>query len=267
MSARLVCLTLLVFALRGAIAAAAPPDARALADADRLWQQGQEAIARGLPDEAIARYRASLLKNPALVRNYMSLAAAFLEKGDDATACIYLLRYVETNPAHLVARVHLADLLLRRNRLEEARFQFEACVDRAQEGGATEHLLHCHVRLMEIAGRLEDDYAEHLHRGIGLLLMARQRAALPDDEDDVPQTEGLLCQSAGELTLALQERPGEARPAWYLHQVWSHLDQAQPARKALRAADEAAPFSELTAAEQRGLRLAIASRELERFAK
>jgi tetratricopeptide (TPR) repeat protein len=247
----------------------AEPTDEAVEAADFLWQQGQQAMEKGHPDEAILRYRASLAVNPGLVRNYMSLAAAYLEKGDEQTACAHLVQYVEANPAHLVARIHLADLFLRLDRLDESREQYQQCICRAQEEGpkSAAHLLHCHARLMEIATRIEDEYEEHLHRGIGLLLLARQRADLPDEDDSQLPVEGLLCQSAGELTLAHQEKPEEARPVWYLHQVWSELCQTQCARKALRIASDAAPFSYLTPAEQRSLHLAVARREMERSAK
>src|SRR5208337_4842084 len=117
------------------------------------------------------------------------------------------------------------------------------------------HLIHCHARLMEIAESIEDDYDEHLHRGIGLLLLAQQRAILPEPEGELP-AEGLLCKAAGELTLARTDRPAEARPNWYLHEVWSRLAQRQPALRCLRAAVDAAPFSYLTGAEKRNLHVA-----------
>jgi hypothetical protein len=78
---------------------------------------------------------------------------------------------------------------------------------------------------------------------------------LPEAEAVLP-SEGLYCKAAGELTLALEERPDEARPRWYLYEVWSRLAQRQPARRCLREAGSAAPFSYLTPSEQRGLELA-----------
>ena len=62
--------------------------------------------------------------------------------------------------------------------------------------------------------------------------------------------ESLLCKAAGELILARRERPDEARPCWYLFEVWSQLAQRQPAARWLRAAEDAAPFSYLTPAER-----------------
>jgi hypothetical protein len=108
---------------------------------------------------------------------------------------------------------------------------------------------------VEIAEASADAYSEHLHRGIALWLLARRRAAMADPESDLP-VESLLCKAAAELTLASLEQPHEARPSLYLYQVWSHLGQQQPALCRLRQAEDAAPFSYLTPAEQRTLHLA-----------
>ena len=51
-------------------------------------------------------------------------------------------------------------------------------------------------------------------------------------------------------------RPSEARPYWYLHNVWARFAQQQSAQRWLRAAQAAAPFTYLTGAEQRQLQLA-----------
>jgi tetratricopeptide (TPR) repeat protein len=233
--------------------------------AAQLWEKGQEAMRRGQPEEAVEFYQRSLFIDPGLMRNYLSLAAAYMEQGDDEAACPHLSRYVNAHPEQVTLRVYLADLLLRLKRLPDARDEFERCVATAQqrEEAAQAHLLHCHTRLMEIAEESEDIYREHLHRGIGLLLLARQRSTLPDPDGEL-SAEALLCKAAGELTLAHLEKPDEARPSWYLHEVWSGLAQRQPARRCLRAAEAAAPFSYLTASEQRDLQLACQWRQAER---
>src|SRR5262249_32826116 len=159
-------------------------------------------------------------------RNHLSLAAAHLDLGNETLACGHLGRYLEDNPHHLDMRVHLADLKLRMRRLHEARTGFERCVGVAQlyPELAEVPLLHCHARLIEIAEQLEDYNGERLHRGIGLPLLARQRARMAEPEGAL-STEGLLCKAAGELTLAQADRPEEARPHWYLFNVWMQLDQ------------------------------------------
>src|SRR5262249_26255713 len=144
--------------------------------ATQLWEKGQEAMKQGEPDRALEYYQRSLAVDPALSRNYLSMAAAYLEKGDDEAACPNLSQYVNAHPEQLSMRVSLADLLLRLHRLPDARSEFERCVGVAQEreDTAKSHLLHCHTRLMEIAEETEDVYGEHLNRGIGLLVLARQ---------------------------------------------------------------------------------------------
>src|SRR5262249_28308541 len=143
-------------------------------------------------------------------------------------------------------------------RLDDAREQFERFESDIQdhETLARQHLIHCHSQLMDIAAAIEDEYAQHLHRGIGLYWLARQPAHGENEEDDRRASGGLLSRPAGEWMRARRERPDEARPCWYLHEVWSCLGQKQPATRWLRAAENAAPFSYLTSAEQRSLHLA-----------
>ncbi len=228
-----------------------------LPSAAQLWEQGQAAMDRGQREEAISLYEQSLAADPRLLRSHLSLAAVFLEKEDLSGACDHLAKYLEGDPGQLLVRGRYAELLLRLHRLADARGQFERLIADAQDQGgpARQNLIHCHSRLMEIAEENQDDYNEHLHRGIGLLLLARKRSTLPDPEEDLP-AEGLLCKAAAELTLARLEHPEEARPCWYLYQVWSQLGQRLPALCRLGEAEAAAPFTSLTAAEYRGVCLA-----------
>jgi hypothetical protein len=141
-------------------------------------------------------------------------------------------------------------------RLCEARTELERAVADGQNlAEPPAHLLiHCQTRLMEIAEAAGDEYGIHLHRGIGVYLIACQRGRL-EDATERSSTEALLCQAAGELALAHLERPEEARPCWYLYEVWTHLDQKMPALHNLAEADAAAPFSYLTPAEKNRLYL------------
>ena len=229
------------------------------AAAATLWEQGQAAMRDGQAARAIGLYEQSLAADPACTRNHMSLAAAYLESGQDEKACVHLARYVEAHPEHFAIRTHYAELLLRLRRVPEGCAEFERFIADLQEQPEDDRhaLIHCHSRLMEIGEALEDDYAVHLHRGIGLYLLARERAVTEEPEGDLP-TEGLLCKAAGELSVARSLRPGEARPCWYLYAVWSRLGQQHPARRCLREAGAAAPFTYLTPAEQRSLQLAAA---------
>jgi tetratricopeptide (TPR) repeat protein len=256
-------LSLLSFSCHSITAVDSNPQAVA---AGEMWDKGQEAMKQGKPEEAFSRYQQSLAVDPAMVRNHLSLATAYLQQGDLGEASGHLAQYVEARPDELIVRARFAELLLRQNRLLDARDEFERFVADAQDFGGfpARHLIHVHRRLMEIALEREDEYAEHLHRGIGLYLLARERETLPDPDEELP-VEGLLCRAAAELTLARMERTSEARPCWYLHEVWSHLGQSQPAGRWLREAAAAAPFTYLTPAEQRGLCMAEQQQREERL--
>jgi tetratricopeptide (TPR) repeat protein len=248
------CLFLLVL-LPAPSLQAAEPAAPSLGLA--AWQKGQQALLEGRTEQAIASFQESLEQDHTLARNHLSLAAAYLALGRDEQAASQLDHYLRAQPDHCVVRGQYAELLLRLDRPEAAREQFEQFEADIQDHEmlAQEHLAHCHGRLLDIAQAEEDEYEMHLHRGIGLYWLARQHAALSDPEGDLSR-EGLLCQAAGELALARRERPEEARPCWYLYEVWSRLAQNQPAMRWLRAAEAAAPFSHLSPAEQRDLYLA-----------
>jgi tetratricopeptide (TPR) repeat protein len=228
--------------------------APAVSQAQAAWQEGQEAMRRGEPQAAVAHYRRSLEAGPELPQTYLSLAAAHLEAGDDGAAAEALARFSAAHPEQLGVRSYLAELLLRLKRPDDARLEFERYAADAQESREADaaSLIHCQRRLMEIAEAREDDYGEHLHRGIGLYLLARQRAELPHPEEDLP-VEGLLCKAAAELAQARREQPDRARPSWYLYVVWSRLGQRQAALRSLHEAQAAEPSFDLTPAEQRNL--------------
>jgi hypothetical protein len=225
--------------------------------ASKLWELGQAAMREGNTEEAIRCYQSSLATDAHFARNHLSLAAAYLEQNDSDSACAHLAEYVGANTAQLPMRHRYAELLFQLHRLPEARAEFEAlvCDSQGSGGPAAPDLIHCHGRLLSIALDSVDVYNEHLHRGIGLFLLARKRTALPEVDDALP-VEGLLFKAAGELTLAHLQRPDEARPCWYLYEVWSRLGQRQPALCHLREADAAAPFTSLTPAERCSLCLA-----------
>ena len=186
----------------------------------------------------------------------LALAATCLERGDDAGALPHLARYVELHPDHATIRAHYAELLLRLKKTDEARRQFERYVGDAQQLGETacKHLVQVETRLLEIAEAANDAYGEHLHRGIGLYLLARQVASRP--EKDGPDPQKMFFKAAEELKLAAAERRDEARPHWYAYLVWVQVGQQLPARRSLRAAHAAAPVSDLTRTEREELNLA-----------
>lgn len=181
----------------------------------------------------------------------LKLAAECLERGDDAAALPHLTRYLAANPDHATIRAHLAEVLMRRGRLAAARREFERYVADAQEQGESDRLVQAHTRLAEIATADGDAYREHLHRGIGLFLLAKRVQAKP--EDGAPDPQKLLFKAAAELKTAAQSRPEEARAHWYAYEVWTHLGQSFPARTSLRRARDCAALSDLTSAEREGL--------------
>ena len=192
---------------------------------------------------------------PSASPDELSLAADCLERGDDAAAVVHLKRHVGEHPEQVVFQAQLAEVLTRLGRLGEAQLHFESAVAHAQDGplAARRELVHYHTRLMEIARAREDAYSEHLHRGIGLYLIGG-RIRMKGDSGDA---ERLLCKAAAALQEAQAARPDDARTAWYLHCVWSQLDQPRPAHRALRKAIACAPFSRLTPVESRDLAVAV----------
>jgi hypothetical protein len=227
-----------------------------------LWKQGQQALQKGDSNKAIALFEESLSSDSKLVRNYLSLAAAWLDRNDDVKASLYLALYVAAHPEHLGVRFQYIELLERQKRSAEVKMELDSLICDIQEMDTVpeDQLIHCHSKLMQMGEATENEYEEHLHRGIGLYLLSRQRDMLGKDPETLC-SEGLLCKAAAELTLASRIRADEARPQLYLHAVWSRLLQSQPAGKSLRAAEDAAPFSYLTPAEHRRLQLASRQRD------
>ena len=107
----------------GPIAAEEPA---AASPARRLWEQGQDALRDGRTDEAMQLYERSLALDPNLADDHLSLAAAYLDKGDDEHAGEQLARYLEARPRHCTVRAHYAELLLRCNEFAAARLQWSA---------------------------------------------------------------------------------------------------------------------------------------------
>jgi tetratricopeptide (TPR) repeat protein len=246
--------------------AALPADDKPAAPtpAEAAWQRGQLAMERDRLEEAVGQFQLSLRLDPGLAQARLSLAAAHLALGQDKEALPHLAAYLQARPDHHLIRAHYADLLARLGLAAEASRQLERFVADVQPIArlADRHLIASHTRLMEIAQSRRDEYNEHLHRGIGLYLLAGKRAELGDGPS-LRVAEELLCKAAAELTLARLAAPGRGRPCWYLHQVWARLAQRQPALRWLRAAEGAGPLSDLTPAETRDLELAARAARLE----
>lgn len=195
----------------------------------------------------------------------LELAATCIEKKDLAGAVAHFKRHLREHPDQVMIRAYLAELLLKMKKFPDAQEQYELFIADAQEGDAplVQHLLHCHTRLMEIAQERDDDYAEHLHRGIGMVLLVRRFDSLEAGEQTEPGfRERLLCKAAGELNRARDLRTDEPRPHWYLVEVLNKLGQARSAEKSLKQAKSLAALVPLPRAEQRSLCLKTSSNEL-----
>src|SRR5882724_2473719 len=126
------------------------------------------------PPAEPAKPQAAEDAKPQAAEDTLKLAAECLERGDDAAALPHLARYVAAHPDHAAIRLHLAELRLRRGNRTAARREFEQYLADAEELDDHKHLIHVHTRLFEIATADGDEYAERLHRGIGLFLLAKQ---------------------------------------------------------------------------------------------
>jgi len=233
-------------------------DPQELPPAVVLWQQGQDAMLADQVDQAISCYHLSLKVDPTLLRNFLSLAAAHVHKGEDEQAAPWLGRYVALQPDHLVARSHYAELLYKLKQPDAAQVQYQRFVREMQirQTLPMSHLVHAHTRLMEIARAHQDEPGENLHRGIALFWSA---------EAD-PEAERLRIQATVHLMQARNQRPESARACWYLYRVWSRLGQQQTAWKWLTLTEEAVtlPEQDLTTGEMNEQQLATATRDRER---
>lgn len=187
---------------------------------------------------------------------HLTLAAYYLDKGKDELACFHLGQFVERNPRHPNGRFYYAELLLKLDRLEDAREQFELVIADLQEAQFLDlrTVVHCHGRLTDIAVKAEDEFERQLHRGIALYWLAQVPGATKEEEALMP-VEGLFCKAAVALTQAHHLDPDHARPCWYLHNVWHKLGQNHPAQRYLHIAQARAAFSPLTPSEHRGMLL------------
>ncbi len=211
-------------------------------------------------DHDVVTVAATFVETPASAttpsEDALGLAAACIEKGDSAGAAEQLAKHLQAHPDQIMIRAYLAEVLLKMKRFAEAQHQFERFIADAQEakGPANKHILHCHTRLMEIAQERDDLYGEHLHRGIGMVLLARQLAAEIDSADVEPGfRERLLCKGVAELNKAKKLRPDEPRPYCYLFEAFIKLDQPRSADRAWQTARNRSALLPLSLSEQKTL--------------
>lgn len=185
--------------------------------------------------------------------DHLAKAASCVERGDEPAAVPHLEAHLAARPDAVMIRAYLAELLLRTGRSADARTEFEQFTRQAcgMDGAAGRHLVHAHTRLMEIAAESSDPFAEHLHRGIALLLMVRQWEGEPP-ADHGELAEATLAKAARELRQAERRRPTDPRASVYLAEVYDRLGQPTAARAAARRVT--LPDASLTDAERDGLR-------------
>jgi Tfp pilus assembly protein PilF len=186
--------------------------------------------------------------------DYLALAASCIDRGDEPAAVRHLTAHIKTRPDAVMIRAYLAELLLKCGKPAEARTQFERFTrDAAGQGGPPQkHLVHCHTRLMEIAEQDGDRYAEHLHRGIALLLLVRQWEAESAGEREM--IEPTLAKAAAALRQAAEVRPTHPRSRVYLAEVYDRLGQPSAARSQAKRAMSSLPDPSLTADEDEEVR-------------
>lgn len=213
------------------------------------------------PSEAVAQARFEETPTPVtspMMDDSLGLAALCIEKGDSTGAAEHLGKHLQAHPEQIMVRAYLAEILLKTKKLPEAQHQFERFIAEAQDsnGPARKQALHCHTRLMEIAQDRDDSYAEHLHRGIGMVLLARQLEGNIDREDVEPGfRERLLCKAVAELNKAKKLRPDEPRPHCYLVEAFKKLDQPRSAEKAAQTAKSLSALLPLAPAEMHSLHM------------
>ena len=178
----------------------------------------------------------------------LTLAAECLDRGDDAGAVSFLTEHLRAHPDADMLRLHLAEVLRKIGRIEEARVHYErfVCAAQTADGPAAAKLVHAHTRLMELAG---NDYDEFLHRGIGLVLLVRKWTADPARRDEIA-SEQTLAKAVKALKSALELRPGDPRANIYLAEALDGLGQRSAARTAIRMARAGLPDAVVTDAEK-----------------
>ena len=182
------------------------------------------------------------LVEPEDAPDHLALAADALDRGDERSATVYLAAHLHDHPEEAMTRAHLAELLFKQARPAAARHEFEQFVAAAQPltGVPRQHLLHAHTRLMLIAQEAHDEYAEQLHRGIGLYTLVTQWDADPSRTDAAMANE-TLAKAVKALRAARSAKPGDGRANLYLALAYSRMDQPSAARAAWKCAAAAAP--------------------------
>jgi predicted Zn-dependent protease len=187
----------------------------------RFGERSEHLASRGVPGEgASPQFQPAAAAEPLADTDPLTLAAECLERGDSAAAAIHLEAYVRRHPEQLMFRAQLAEMLLRVGRDDDAKVHYErfAADAEAATGAPRTRLVDAHTRLMEIAQRADDRFAEVFHRGVGLLLLVQEQDRSPDRDADF--CEEMLCKALRALAEAKELRPADPRVRVYLAEVY-----------------------------------------------
>jgi predicted Zn-dependent protease len=185
----------------------------------------------------------------------LALAAECLERGDRAGAAVHLEAHVRLHPDQLMFRAQLAELLLRLGRDRDAKAHYErfAADAQAATGAPRTHLVTAHTRLMEIAQRADDRFAEVFHRGVGLLLLVKAQDKLPDRDADF--AEEMLCKAIKALAEAKELKPADPRVRVYLAEAYDRSGNRRAADAERAAIGNGFVLGELTPTERKQVML------------
>lgn len=181
----------------------------------------------------------------------LSLAADALANGDDKTAAREFRRHLQKHPKQFLFRYQLAEIHFRTGDDTSAKQEFLQTIADAQEAKTvnTTLLVRCHTFLLEIAIEKKDTYSEHLHRGIGLTLLAQRITEIEEEQSENAET--LLCKAIKELKKAREAQANDAQAAWYLSKCYRGLGESAQAERMRSIAKENAPLNSLPAKELR----------------
>jgi tetratricopeptide (TPR) repeat protein len=185
--------------------------------------------------------------DPREPEDHLAKAAQCIDRGDEPAAITHLSAHVRARPDAAMIRAYLAELLFQQGQFPESRRHFErfSFESHAENPEQLKPLVHCHTRLMQIAEEQNDSYREHLHRGIGLVLLVRQwdQEADPGAPEMKEQT---LTKAAAALRGAVAVKAADPRALVYLAETYSQMGQASSARTAARKAKALLPDAGLT---------------------
>ena len=174
-------------------------------------------------------------------------AADCFSRRDEAGAVPHLSAYLALCPDSHPTRFQLAEILYRHGEPDRAEAEFARYLASAPASGDARRA-QCHARLATLAEARGDAFAEHLHRGAGLLRLVEKWDADPARRDD-RAAEPALAQALGELNRALERQPGDARANLYAALVLTRLNQHAAAARRLAAARDGLPDLALSEAE------------------